>query len=318
MRFSTLFRSVFFCTFILSASNVLAELKPGQARKLLTRVAGSELPSSAVRVKRVTPVDASTAEVRAEIETAFRLEQNQSGQWAIREVRTAPDRWEEMDVIATSIGVARPSRLATGEVTMSALTAPPPVCGCDGPEFSVRNADATEPSVKRARCLLARFLGITLPSDAVRIKEISPLGLPMSSNPSASVVTTMQMDFRFTNEAKKGWRVTQVRTGNRDWMNLDRFVDAINERKGWAAKAELQAVADALERFRRDRGFYVTSDQQRVLIDHLSPRYLAQVIRIDPWHKPYEYLGERDHFTLRSGGPDGKPNTPDDVVLASR
>jgi hypothetical protein len=73
-----------------------------------------------------------------------------------------------------------------------------------------------------------------------------------------------------------------------------------------------------LEKFRAERGFYVASDEQRVLIDHLSPRYLRRVIRVDPWHRLYQYQGERDRFSLRSDGPDGKQNTADDVVISSR
>ena len=53
-------------------------------------------------------------------------------------------------------------------------------------------------------------------------------------------------------------------------------------------------------------------------IDYLTPRYLVQVIRVDPWHQPYKYLGERDHFTLRSTGPDGKADTPDDILVVSK
>jgi hypothetical protein len=53
-----------------------------------------------------------------------------------------------------------------------------------------------------------------------------------------------------------------------------------------------------------------------VLIDHLSPRYLARVIRVDPWHRPYQYEGQPDRYSLRSLGPDGKPNTQDDIVVS--
>jgi hypothetical protein len=53
-----------------------------------------------------------------------------------------------------------------------------------------------------------------------------------------------------------------------------------------------------------------------VLIDHLSPKYLIRVIRVDPWHRPYQYDGQQDHYSLRSLGPDGKPNTPDDIVVS--
>jgi hypothetical protein len=51
-------------------------------------------------------------------------------------------------------------------------------------------------------------------------------------------------------------------------------------------------------------------------MDHLSPRYLPRVIRIDPWQRPYKYQGERDRFTLRSLGADGKDGTADDIELA--
>ena len=77
-------------------------------------------------------------------------------------------------------------------------------------------------------------------------------------------------------------------------------------------------MAKALERFHKDRGYYVVSDSHAVAIDHLSPRYLTQVIRVDPWHQPYKYQGERDHFTLRSAGPDGKEATADDIFIQSR
>jgi hypothetical protein len=77
----------------------------------------------------------------------------------------------------------------------------------------------------------------------------------------------------------------------------------------------LESIATALESFRRERGSYLESKSEAVLIDNLSPRYLARVIRVDPWHQPYEYEGARTTFVLRSNGPDGKPETVDDVTL---
>jgi len=41
------------------------------------------------------------------------------------------------------------------------------------------------------------------------------------------------------------------------------------------------------------------------------------VIRIDPWHQPYEYEGTRTSYVLRSNGPDGNANTADDIVVAA-
>ena len=82
------------------------------------------------------------------------------------------------------------------------------------------------------------------------------------------------------------------------------------------AANELLTVAKALGDFRRDRGYFVVSKSESVLIDHLSPRYLARVIRTDPWHRPYHYEGQQDRYSLRSAGPDGKTNTEDDIVVS--
>jgi hypothetical protein len=119
-------------------------------------------------------------------------------------------------------------------------------------------------------------------------------------------------------QTPSGWQVSELRTGNRDWVKLEPLIASLHREKQNRARAELETMAAALEKFRRERGFYVVSDKQATAIDYLSPRYLPRVIRIDPWHQPYLYLGARDHFTLRSSGPDGKPDTPDDLSVQSR
>jgi hypothetical protein len=171
-----------------------------------------------------------------------------------------------------------------------------------------------DPSVKRVRCLLGHLLGVEIPSDAIRIQEVNPTPIPLASQPSATVVAWLRVEARLTSD-KGGWQVTELRTGNRDWVKLEPIVAALNEQKQKQARAELDLIARALEKFRKDRGFYVVSDKQSVAIDFLSPRYLARVIRVDPWNQPYKYLGERDHFTLRSTGPDRKADTPDDISV---
>jgi hypothetical protein len=114
----------------------------------------------------------------------------------------------------------------------------------------------------------------------------------------------------------KSWRVTAFKSGTRDWANVSDVLIAIDEVKRSAANEDLSTIAKALGDFRRDHGYFVVSDKESVLIDHLSPRYLTRVIRVDPWHRPYQYDGQQDRYSLRSLGPDGKPNTPDDVVVS--
>lgn len=166
-------------------------------------------------------------------------------------------------------------------------------------------------SPKEARKLIARMAGIELPSDAVRVKEISVTGN------TGVVVAQVETAFRVVKDDKGKWRVAEIRTGDRRWEDLDTLMKALNVEKTARARAELELVATALESFRRERGSYLESKSEAALIDSLSPRYLARIIRVDPWHQPYEYEGARTNFVLRSNGPDGKPNTPDDVTVNS-
>lgn len=172
-----------------------------------------------------------------------------------------------------------------------------------------RTRAAGDLSPKEARKLIANMAGIQLPSDAVRIKDISSMGN------SVVVVAQVETAFRLVKGDKDKWRITEIRTGDRRWEDLDTLMRALNVEKTARARAELESIATALESFRRERGFYLESKSEAALIDNLNPHYLARVIRVDPWHQAYEYEGSRTSFVLRSSGPDGKPNTGDDVTF---
>ena len=273
-----------------------ADLSRNQARKAIQTMAGWSLPGSAVRVHDVKSNGKESAEVSAEIQAVFRLRLHE-GHWQLREIRTGQDRWERLEVIANAAKVELPA----GE--------------CDAPSQFARRKSDTELTTKRARCLVATLLGVTLPSDDVRIKEVSPFGLSLGSESAALVTALIQVDLRLARDAR-GWYVTDFKSGTRDWVNVSDLPIAIDQFKRSAANEDLSTIAKALGDFRRDRGYFVVSDKESVLIDHLSPRYLSRVIRVDPWHRPYQYDGQPDRYSLRSLGPDGKPNTPDDVVVS--
>jgi hypothetical protein len=298
IRTASLFPVLACCVGVLICVEARAELSTSQARKAITRIPGFETKSSSVRVKSVSASGASAAEASAEIRAVFRFEADQEGRWRVAEVRTGQDHWEDVELIASALG----AQLAKTE------------CAAPGPGLKGAG-DSNGPSVKRARCLLGSLFGIEIPSDAIRIQEVTPTPIPLASQPSATVVAWIRVDARLTKE-KSGWQVSELRTGNRDWAKLELLVAAVSEQKQQQARAELKLIAGALEKFRKDRGFYVVSAKQSVAIDFLSPRYLARIIRVDPWHQPYKYLGERDHFTLRSTGPDGKADTSDDILLS--
>lgn len=297
IRTASIFQLLVGCVIVLTSTDARADLSASQARKAITRTAAFELKSSEVRVKSLSASSASAADVSADIKTVFKLETDKEGRWRVAEIRTGKDRWESIDLIATGLG----TQVVRGD--------------CNAPDPRVRGKLAVDPSVKRARCLLGHLLGVEIPSDAIRIQEVNPMPIPLASQPSATVVAWLRVEARLTSD-KSGWHVTELRTGNRDWVKLEPLLTALNEQKRKLAHSELELIAGALERFRRDRGFYVVSDKQSVAIDFLSPRYLRRVIRVDPWNQPYKYLGERDHFTLRSTGPDRKADTPDDILLS--
>ena len=285
-----------FALALVSPISARADLSQKQARKVIQTVAGWSLPGDSVRVRSVKSNTAETAEVSAEIETVFRLTLRE-GRWRLSEIRTGQDRWERLEVLAR----AAKAELPSGE--------------CDAPSQFARTSAASELTTKRARCLVATLFGVTLPSDDVRIKEISPFGLSLGSESTALVVAFVQVNFRLA-RAPHGWHVAEFKSGTRDWANVADVSTAIDQLKRSAASEELSIVAKALADFRRERGYFVIADNESVLIDHLSPKYLTRVIRVDPWQRPYQYEGQQDHYSLRSLGPDGKPNTPDDIVVS--
>ena len=284
-----------FVLLIVVPTDARADLSKSQARKVIQTMAGWSLPGSAVRIASVTS-SGESAEVSAEIQAVFQVRLNE-GSWQLSEIRTGPDRWERLEVIAKAANVELPS----GE--------------CDAPSQFARIKSTGKLTNKRARCLVASLLGVALPSDDVRIKDISPFGLSLDSESTALVTALVRVDFRVARGAG-GWQVVEFKSGARDWVKVIDLPAGIDQLKRSAATDELSTIAKALSEFRRERGHFVVSDKESVLIDHLSPKYLTRVIRVDPWHRPYHYDGQEDRYSLRSLGPDGKPNTPDDIVVS--
>ena len=162
---------------------------------------------------------------------------------------------------------------------------------------------------------MAGLFGVTLPSDDVRIRDVSPFGLSLGSSDATALIDALvQLDFRFARE-RRGWEVVAIKSRNRDWTDVRGIVSSMDQLKRSMATEELSLIAQALDSYRRDRGIFVVSDKGSVLIDHLSPKYLSRVIRLDPWSRPYQYQGEQTAYSLSSLGPDGKPKAPDDIVV---
>ncbi len=291
----TLTRSIWLTSlFLLTSVSTHAELSQKQARSLIAKTAGLSLPSSAVRVEKVTS-SGTSAEASAEIELVFRFERNSHGRWRVKELRTAEARWEEIDSIVQALSLADSQS------------------DCDVSDQGGRlKADASL-TTKKARCLIASLLSVPLPSDAVRISSIS--GLDLGPEPSALAESSIRADFRFVRDSQ-GWRVSEFHSGTRQWVKVEGLGSSIASAKLTRTNQQMNQLVNALDAYKRDHGSFVVADKHSVLIDHLSPRYLHRIVRLDSWQRPFRYQGDREHFTLRSLGPDGKENTSDDIVVS--
>ena len=64
--------------FVVNRTGAAGDLTPKEARKLIARMAGIQLPSDAVRVKEISTTG-NSAVVTAQVETAFRLVKDDKG-----------------------------------------------------------------------------------------------------------------------------------------------------------------------------------------------------------------------------------------------
>jgi hypothetical protein len=99
------------------------DLSAREARRLIARMAGIELPPDAVRVRSVSSLG-SSAVVEAQIETAFRFARGDDGKWRVAEVRTGDNRWEDIEMIARAVNQEKAERArAEMETVATALEA---------------------------------------------------------------------------------------------------------------------------------------------------------------------------------------------------
>ena len=170
-------------------------------------------------------------------------------------------------------------------------------------------AFARELGAREAREKIAQALGLDKP-DNVHIKSIS-------SGMGGEMIVEAQFDaaFRFKADKEGKWQPLEVRTGDRAWESIELIQTAVRKEKALRTTADLRTIVTALEAYRRENGSYAQADSGSALIDHLSPKYLESIVRIDAWSHELNYKGASSGYRLASLGPDGKPGTDDDIVF---
>jgi hypothetical protein len=299
-----------------SASSVAATtaaekaIKRDDARKLIAAASVLELNKEAVTIREISPPGA-LATVLAGVKLGFRFVRDEAGSWRAVEVRTGDRRWESFDLLARALGAepvaAMRAELDAFAAELAALGTQNAARAGDAPESRPPADDDKKQPPKELR------------RGALSVKNPEVAFAPIGS--SVVVELEVETSVDFTRDGRGRWQVARVRLagdGGRGFEAFDAFERALDAEKGARARADLERLAALLEEYRRARGFYVVAETASGLVDHLNPRYTAELIRFDPWHRPYEYEGARERFTLRSLGADGKPNTADDVTVGNR
>jgi hypothetical protein len=303
-------------------------LKQSEARLVIAATPGFKLKKSAVKVKEISAAGREPVTVVADVTEAVRfasVEDERAPQnggvfkqkrWRAVEFRTGDRSWEGFDFLASS-PLIESARRALEEIVT---------------EFEARQSEfnAKKEAAKdkeEAAGVAENQGGDAKGKKKKKHKEKAAKVEPLTRGPltvkqldtllsSAVAELTVEATFRLTKDAAGKWRVADVSVGDASAGDLAALWRSADEQKAARARQDLEALSAALEAFRRERGFYVVATDSAALMDHLSPRYIKQIIRLDPWHNPYRYMGTTAAFTLASDGADGKPGTPDDVTIS--
>src|SRR5260370_7709609 len=86
--------------FVASSTLAAGDLSPKEARKIIARMAGIQLPSDAVRIKDISTAG-NSAVVVAQVETAFRLVKGDNGKCLVAQIPTCHPRWQYPHILTT-------------------------------------------------------------------------------------------------------------------------------------------------------------------------------------------------------------------------
>jgi hypothetical protein len=174
--------------------------------------------------------------------------------------------------------------------------------GCSGPRLSH----------DEVRKQIAAIGKSSLLPDSVQIQRI----VSQTDN-DAIAETTVSLAFEFKRDKTFGpWRIAAVRLGDRDWVDVDELLAAINENRLRTTLESLQKLAAGIASYRQKTGGPPNATEIMGLTDLLHPLYMPDLVRQDAWGRPIHYEVSGTGYRLISYGADGIRGTADDVVLA--
>jgi hypothetical protein len=147
-------------------------------------------------------------------------------------------------------------------------------------------------------------------------KQIQVQSVSQTDENRAVAEVQIQSVFQFTRDKDNNWQVQSVRIGDRNWIDLKAFQDALDMVLAKQTQESLQKVLEGLNRYKQAKGHYPEAPDIIKLTDILVPNYMSEVIRYDAWNRQlvYKTIGTNS-FHLSSLGADGALGTKDDIIL---
>jgi hypothetical protein len=129
--------------------------------------------------------------------------------------------------------------------------------------------------------------------------------------------TSVALAFEFKRgKVSDPWRIAAVRMGDRDWVNVDEIITAVNESRRRTTLESFRKLATGIEVFRQRNGASPNATEIVALTNILHPTYMSDLVRLDAWGREIRYEVVGAGFRLLSDGADGVRGTPDDILLA--
>ena len=150
-------------------------------------------------------------------------------------------------------------------------------------------------------------------------KQIQVQRIIQAGEDQAVAEASLQMAFRLSKAKGKDWQVNAVRLGDRNWIDAQAFLAALNEVRARQTQQSLEQLQEGIRKYQAKRGALPAVSDIVKLTDLLFPEYMAEVIRYDAWSHEIKVSSAGDNtFQLSSAGPDGIPGNADDIHLEVR
>jgi hypothetical protein len=147
-------------------------------------------------------------------------------------------------------------------------------------------------------------------------KDLQVTGISQTSDSQAVAETRIKVTFQFHRAKGGDWQAEAIRLGDRDWVEVRAFLQALNGVRAAQTRERIQKLVDGIEAYRREAGHLPVVNDIIKLTDLLVPAYMDEVIRYDGWNKELTYRSNGPNaFQLSSSGADGIAGNNDDITI---